>query len=136
MLKFWQHFAELSPREVEAILRRFPQLDTGWGSGTMGTDGEGADMNSKQYQCPKWCTEGHSADDERHAHEVAGLRHHSRVVGQVPAATVTVDQAQNLDDGEWSPPLVNVLGPSDSLTPGAARRLAQLLLDAADIAEN
>jgi len=40
VLKFWEHFPELSPRETTAILARFPtELDTGWQSGTMGTDG-------------------------------------------------------------------------------------------------
>lgn len=38
ILKWWQHHSELSEREVDAILRRFPPLDTSWISGSMGND--------------------------------------------------------------------------------------------------
>ena len=37
VLRWWEHYSELSPREVAAVLRRFPPLDTGWISGTCGT---------------------------------------------------------------------------------------------------
>jgi len=38
VLAWWQHHSELSPREVDAILRRFPESDAGWLSGSMGSD--------------------------------------------------------------------------------------------------
>lgn len=37
ILRWWQHYSELSTREIEAILRRFPAVDMGWISGSMGT---------------------------------------------------------------------------------------------------
>jgi len=49
VLPYWAHFARLTPREVAAVLARFPETisspigdeintDHGWISGTMGTD--------------------------------------------------------------------------------------------------
>jgi len=38
VLAWWQHHSELSPREVEAILARFPESDCGWLLGSMGGD--------------------------------------------------------------------------------------------------
>ena len=37
VLRFWEHAGELSPREITAILARFPSDDAGWISGSMGT---------------------------------------------------------------------------------------------------
>jgi len=39
VLAWWEHHHELSEREVDAILARFPSDESGWISGTMGSDG-------------------------------------------------------------------------------------------------
>jgi len=151
VLRFWQHHDELSPREITAILNRFPADPTGdhgWLSGSMGTTLEEGPAMTNPYDCPSWCTADHDAEEaarqEQHRRVAArvgydpgvdGVRLHVREVGSVGDATVTVEQGVSLRTGEPDPAGVSVFDAED-LSPEQARQLVQLIFDAVEILEH
>lgn len=125
----WSRGVELTPVETVAVL-------AGYATGAT------VDSVPVALPCPEWCTVDHS-DPERLFVElsVSRIRDHRRELLRVDrfgekALIVEVGVSDNLDDGRrGDPPTVWVFGADDGLSPEDAVTLAQVLPEAARIAQ-